>query len=78
MKLKVKEEYLEYSIGGGRLKKMKLHNIPTELYQKYYDMGFQEFFEVEEEKKKSVKNDKTNKRRNSISLSDTNGESDSE
>ena len=75
MKLRIKEEYLTYSIGGGRMPKTKLHDIPEELYQKYYDMGYSEFFEVVKEKV-SKKNDTNSKGSNSSRLSDTNRKSD--
>jgi hypothetical protein len=55
MKLKIKEQYLEWSIGGGRVKNIKLKDIKEKDYPKYYDNGFQSFFEViEEPKKKKV------------------------
>lgn len=52
MKLSIKKEYLEWSIGGGRLKTFKLKNLPKSEYQKYYDLGFSEFFEVVKKKSK--------------------------
>lgn len=55
MKLKLKEQYLEYSIGGGLMKATKLKNLKESEYIKYYNSGFQSFFEViEEPKKKKV------------------------
>lgn len=45
MELRVKEEYLEWSIGcGGKSGKTKLKNISADGYQKLYDEGFKEFF----------------------------------
>lgn len=52
MKLKIKEEYLDYSIGGGLLKTIKLIDIDPLLYEEYYNNGFSEFFE--KEKKSSI------------------------
>lgn len=49
MELKVKEEYLEYSIGGGKMKSTKLKNILPEQYEYFYNNGFSEFFNVIEE-----------------------------
>jgi hypothetical protein len=46
MNLKIKKEYLEYSIGGGKLKTLKLKNIPESQWETYYDMGFKKFFTV--------------------------------
>ncbi|MFY8170052.1 MAG: hypothetical protein ACOVK2_02930 [Candidatus Fonsibacter sp.] len=46
MELKVKEEYLEYSIGGGKMKSTKLKNILPEQYEYFYNNGFEEFFNV--------------------------------
>lgn len=85
MKLRVKEEFLLYSIGGGKMKKMRLDNIPPELYEKYYNLGYKDFFEVVEDKPskidksvlKTKKNDdKNNKGNDSISLFDADGEGD--
>lgn len=82
MELRVKEEFLLYSIGGGKVKKIRLDNMPPELYLKYYNLGYKEFFEVvdsntENDKKKPVKNDdKNNTRDESIDLFDSDRESD--
>lgn len=46
MDLKIKKEFLEYSIGGGKLKVVKLKNLPVSKYKTYYDMGFSKFFTV--------------------------------
>jgi hypothetical protein len=56
MKLKVKEEFLKYSIGGGKMTKIRLDNMPPELYEKYYNLGYTEFFEVVEYKPLKKKN----------------------
>lgn len=45
MKLKIKEEYKEYSIGGGRVNTIKLKNMDPSLYEFYYKNGYKEFFE---------------------------------
>lgn len=55
MELKVKEEYLEYSIGGGDMKVTQLKNIIPEHYDYFYNNGFSEFFIVIENKKIEVK-----------------------
>ena len=47
--LKVKEEYLEYSIGGGKIKSTKLKNLNPSQYELYYNKGFKYFFEIIEE-----------------------------
>jgi hypothetical protein len=73
MRLTIKEEYLEYSIGGGKMKAIKLRNLPVGLYQKYYDLGYTQFFNVEEITKKKTY-DKNNSGDNSISISNTDGE----
>ena len=44
MELKIKEQYLEYSIGGGKVKQVKLKNLNPHEYTKYYNTGFKEFF----------------------------------
>jgi hypothetical protein len=46
MVLKIKEKYLEYSIGGGKVKLIKFKNLPENEYQKYFNSGFKDFFEV--------------------------------
>ena len=45
MELKIKEQYLEYSIGGGKVKSTKLKNLNPRHYEKYFNMGYAEFFE---------------------------------
>ena len=54
MKLRIKEEYKEFSIGGGRLKKIKLKNLDPSLYQSLYDNGYSEFFYEEKPVKKTI------------------------
>jgi hypothetical protein len=77
MKLKLKTDYLFHSIGGGGRRAVKLSDISPEDYIKYYNLGYTEFFEVVEDKKKPVKNDdKNNKGNESISLPDTDREDD--
>jgi hypothetical protein len=49
MNLKVKEQYMEYSIGGGSVKSVKLKNLNPLQYEKYYNMGFKDFFEIIDE-----------------------------
>jgi methylmalonyl-CoA mutase cobalamin-binding subunit len=46
MELKIKKEYLDYSIGGGKMKVVKLKNLPENKWKEYYDMGFKKFFTV--------------------------------
>lgn len=46
MDLKIKKEFLEWSIGGGKLKTIKLKNLPENKWKEYYDMGFKKFFTV--------------------------------
>lgn len=48
MKLKLKTEYLEWSVNcGGRINKRKLKNVCPSEYQKLWDLGFTEYFEIE-------------------------------
>lgn len=44
MELKIKEEYLEFSIGGGKVKQVKLKNLNPYEYEKYYNLGFRDYF----------------------------------
>lgn len=84
MKLRIKEEYIEYSLGGSKLKTRRLQDIPESQYERYNTL-FPEFFEVVEDKpltstKKSFKtkknDDKNNKGNESVDLFDTDGEGD--
>ena len=54
MKLRIKEEYKEFSIGGGRMNKVKLANLDPSLYQSLYDSGYSEFFYEEKPSKKTI------------------------
>ena len=56
-KLKLKREYLNWSIGGGKLKKRKFCDIHESEFPMYWNAGFTEFFEVIEEK--PIKKEKT-------------------
>ena len=47
MILRIKKEYLSWSVGGGSFKEVKLSNLPKSKWQELYDLGFKEFFEVE-------------------------------
>lgn len=49
MKLKLKDKYYEFSIGGGSLQTIKLGDIDPLLYEDFYKRGFTEFFEIEDE-----------------------------
>lgn len=49
MELKIKEEYLEYSIGGGKMKSTKLKNMIPEQYEYFYNNGFEKFFNIIED-----------------------------
>jgi hypothetical protein len=46
MELKIKEQYLEYSIGGGKVKSTKLKNLNPRQYERYFNSGYADFFEV--------------------------------
>jgi len=46
MELKIKEQYLEYSIGGGKVKSTKLKNLNPRHYERYFNSGYADFFEV--------------------------------
>lgn len=50
IKLKLKREYLNHSVGGGKFKKRKFCDVHESEFQKYFNAGFTEFFEVVEEK----------------------------
>ena len=62
MKLKIKEEYKEWSIGGGRNRPLKLKNLDPSLWEYYYLNGYSEFFEEviveKKETKKEISNNK--------------------
>ena len=62
MKLKIKEEYKEWSICEGRNRPLKLTNLDPFLWEYYYLNGYSEFFEeviVEnKETKKEISNNK--------------------
>lgn len=55
MKLRIKEQYKDWGLGGGKLGKIKLENLHPSLYQKYYDLGWADFFEVVKPEKKEEK-----------------------
>lgn len=75
MKLKLKHEFLDWSIGsGGKTVKRKLKNVhPTE-FEKLYNNGYKEFFIVDEVKdtKVEIKDVKSNK--NKVEIDDSNTE----
>jgi hypothetical protein len=79
--MKIKEEYKNYSIGGGNLRTIRLADLDPSLYKKYADAGWSEFFEipvVKKSEKKNIKEDDTNsKGTNEGSLFDTDGEDNS-
>ncbi len=56
MKLKLKNDYLHYSIGGGNLRNIKLSDISPEDYIKWYNLGYTEFFYVVDDKTSKKKN----------------------
>lgn len=56
MELRLKEEFLEYSIKTKTIMKpTKLKNIPENKYKGLYENGYSEFFEVIKPKKVKVK-----------------------
>lgn len=61
MKLKLKSEYHEWSIGGGKTLKRKLKNICPSEYERLFLKGYYFFFdkEVEEVLRSSLKSKKT-------------------
>ena len=84
MRLRIKPEYIDYSVGGSKMKQRRLQDIPESQYERYYKL-FPGFFEViEEDVKKSTKrslktkknDDKNNTGNKSIGLSDTDREGD--
>jgi len=60
MKLKIKDEYKEWSIGGGRNRPLKLTNLDPSLWEYYYLNGYSEFFEEVIVEKKEIKNEISN------------------
>jgi len=62
MKLKIKEEYKEWSICEGRNRPLKLTNLDPSLWEYYYLNGYSEFFEEviveKKETKKEISNNK--------------------
>jgi hypothetical protein len=48
MQLRLKQEYLEWSIGGGSMKTIKVKDIKPRDYEKYYKIDSR-FFEMIEE-----------------------------
>lgn len=58
MKLKIKDEYKEWSIAASRQRVIKLTNLDPSLYEFYYKNGYSEFFE-EVVIKKDIKEVKT-------------------
>jgi len=44
MRLEIKEEFRDYYLGGGSIKKVRIGDIPKSKYQFYYDMGYSSFF----------------------------------
>lgn len=62
MKLKIKEEYKEWSICEGRNRPLKLTNLDPSLWEYYYSNGYSEFFEEviaqKKETKKEILNNK--------------------
>ena len=55
MKLKIKEEYKEWSIGEGRNRPVKLKNLDPTLWEYHYLNGYSEFFEEVIIEKKETK-----------------------
>lgn len=55
MKLKIKEEYKEWSICEGRNRPIKLKNLDPTLWEYYYLNGYSEFFEEVIIEKKETK-----------------------
>lgn len=62
MKLKIKEEYKEWSISGSRVGTTKFKNLDPTLYEQYFLSGWSEFFEEvkgqKAEQKKEILNNK--------------------
>ena len=72
MKLKLKPEYLVYSIGGGRTIKKRLKNVHPSEFEALYNAGYSEFFEVIDEKPKKVVKDEIIEKENNNDIDDTN------
>lgn len=77
MKLELKPEFLEWSINsGGRSIKRKLKNVHPSEFEKLYNLGYKDFFNVVEGKttttKKEVVTQQINDEIKDINLDDTN------
>lgn len=77
MKLELKPEFLEWSINsGGRSVKRKLKNVHPSEFEKLYNLGYKDFFNVVEGKttttKKEVVTQQINDEIKDINLDDTN------
>lgn len=55
MSWKIKQEFLEYSIGGGNKKIMKLKDFDETQYSALIEAGYGDFFEEAEKKRKTFK-----------------------
>ena len=51
MKLKLKKEYLNYSIGANKSKRVYFRDLEPEKYEYYYNSGYADFFDVEKKVK---------------------------
>jgi hypothetical protein len=56
MRLEIKQEYKDFFIGGGSLKKVKLSELSESNYKRYYDLGYQSFFNVYTDEEVMIKN----------------------
>lgn len=75
MKLKLKHEFLDWSIGsGGKILKRKLKNVHHSEFLSLYNLGYKEFFTIEESDstKKTIEGSKSNK--NKVEIDDSNTE----
>jgi hypothetical protein len=49
MKLRIKPEYLEFSVGGAGMNQLKMKNMPVNEYEKWYRNGLQWMFIIEDD-----------------------------
>lgn len=53
MKVTLKQEFYEWSIGGGHINKKKLKNHTEEEWLDLYNKGFKDFFSIKKDKKEN-------------------------
>jgi hypothetical protein len=72
MELRIKEECIDYSIGGGKMKIIRVFDIPKKDYSMYYKLFPSLFVKVEE--KLETEDDKNKEGGDPINIPNTDGE----